>query len=78
MFCPFCNADNSKVVDSRLVSEGNQVWRRRECTCCRERFTTYETAELSMPKVVKKNGHREVFDEGKLRCGVIKALEKRA
>ena len=77
MHCPFCNADDTKVIDSRLVAEGNQVRRRRECTVCGERFTTYETAELLMPKVVKTDGTREPFDENKLRSGIMKALEKR-
>ena len=77
MHCPFCNADDTKVIDSRLVAEGNQVRRRRECTACGERFTTYESAELLMPKVVKSDGTREPFDEPKLRSGILKALEKR-
>lgn len=77
MHCPFCNTDDTKVIDSRLVAEGNQVRRRRECTACGERFTTYETAELLMPKVVKSDGTREPFDEHKLRSGILKALEKR-
>ncbi len=77
MHCPFCNADDTKVIDSRLVAEGNQVRRRRECTECGERFTTYESAELLMPKVVKSDGTREPFDEHKLRSGILKALEKR-
>jgi len=77
MFCPFCHADNTKVLDSRLVAEGNQVWRRRECSFCKERFTTYETAELVMPKIIKRNGQRTPFDEQKLRQGMNKALEKR-
>lgn len=77
MHCPFCNALDTKVIDSRLVSEGNQVRRRRECITCAERFTSYETAELVMPRVIKQNGNREPFDEAKLRSGLIKALEKR-
>lgn len=77
MHCPFCNADDTKVIDSRLVAEGNQVRRRRECNECGERFTTYESAELLMPKVVKSDGTREPFDEHKLRSGILKALEKR-
>lgn len=77
MHCPFCNADDTKVIDSRLVAEGNQVRRRRECTACGERFTTYETAELLMPRLVKSDGTREPFDESKLRGGILKALEKR-
>lgn len=77
MHCPFCAADDTKVIDSRLVAEGDQVRRRRECLSCRERFTTYEVAELVMPRVVKQNGSREPFDEDKLRAGFSRALEKR-
>lgn len=77
MHCPFCNADETKVIDSRLVAEGAQVRRRRECAACRERFTTYEVAELVMPRVIKSNGSREPFDEAKLRGGFLRALEKR-
>jgi transcriptional repressor NrdR len=77
MHCPFCSADDTKVIDSRLVSEGSQVRRRRECLSCRERFTTYEAAELLMPRVIKQNGSREPFDENKLRGGFLRALEKR-
>ena len=77
MFCPFCGADDTKVIDSRLVAEGGQVRRRRECVACRERFTTYEAAELVMPRVIKQDGSREPFDEDKLRSGLQRALEKR-
>ena len=77
MFCPFCGADDTKVIDSRLVADGGQVRRRRECVSCRERFTTYEAAELVMPRVIKQNGSREPFDEDKLRAGLQRALEKR-
>jgi transcriptional repressor NrdR len=77
MHCPFCNAQDTKVIDSRLVAEGEQVRRRRECTSCGERYTTYETAELVMPKIIKHNGNRESFDEDKLRAGLQRALEKR-
>ncbi len=77
MHCPFCNAVDTKVIDSRLVAEGNQVRRRRECITCAERYTTYETAELVMPRIIKQNGNREPFDEEKLRSGLTKALEKR-
>ena len=76
MFCPFCGADDTKVIDSRLVADGGQVRRRRECVTCRERFTTYEAAELVMPRVIKQNGSREPFDEDKLRSGLQRALEK--
>jgi transcriptional repressor NrdR len=77
MHCPFCNADDTKVIDSRLVADGHQVRRRRECLECRERFTTFESAELVMPRVVKSNGSREPFNEDKLRGGIQRALEKR-
>ena len=77
MYCPFCNADDTKVIDSRLVADGGQVRRRRECVECSERFTTYEMAELVMPRVIKTDGSREVFDEQKLRAGLQRALEKR-
>ena len=77
MYCPFCNADDTKVVDSRLVADGGQVCRRRECVVCSERFTTYELAELVMPRVIKSDGSREPFDEDKLRAGFQRALEKR-
>lgn len=77
MHCPFCNADDTKVIDSRLVAEGNQVRRRRECITCAERFTTFETAELVMPRLIKQKGEREPFNEEKLRAGMLKALEKR-
>lgn len=77
MHCPFCKAPDTRVVDSRLGGDGDQVRRRRECLECGERFTTYETAELSMPRVVKQDGTRQSFDEAKLRSGLTKALEKR-
>lgn len=77
MHCPFCHHADTKVIDSRLASEGAQVRRRRECLECSERFTSYETAELTMPRVVKNDGRRESFDEDKLRRGVLFALEKR-
>jgi len=77
MHCPFCSAADTKVIDSRLVANGNQVRRRRECMTCEERFTTYEAAELLMPRLVKQDGSRQPFDERKLRAGIAKALEKR-
>ncbi|WP_414499963.1 transcriptional regulator NrdR [Zymobacter sp. IVIA_12111.31 C1] len=77
MHCPFCGAHETKVSDSRLVAEGDQVRRRRQCLTCHERFTTYETAELVMPRVIKSNGTRESFDPAKLRAGMTRALEKR-
>ena len=77
MQCPFCTIDETKVIDSRLVADGGQVRRRRECLGCKERFTTYELAELVMPRIIKQNGSREPFDEQKLRGGFLRALEKR-
>lgn len=77
MRCPFCGATDSKVTDSRLASDGSQVRRRRECTECGERFTTYETAELNLPRVIKSRGNREPFSVEKLYMGFQKALEKR-
>lgn len=77
MRCPFCGADDSKVVDSRLSAEGDAIRRRRMCVECNERFTTYETAELSLPRLIKRDRSRELFDENKLRAGIMRALEKR-
>ncbi|HAZ54875.1 MAG TPA: transcriptional regulator NrdR [Franconibacter helveticus] len=77
MHCPFCSANDTKVIDSRLVAEGDQVRRRRECMACGERFTTFETAELVMPRLIKQDGSRQPFDEEKLRAGMQRALEKR-
>ncbi|MFM7065219.1 MAG: transcriptional regulator NrdR [Gammaproteobacteria bacterium] len=77
MHCPFCNHEETKVTDSRLAGEGHQVRRRRECLQCGERFTTFETAELVLPQVVKKDGSRVPFDEQKLRGGMVKSLQKR-
>ena len=77
MHCPFCSAEDTKVIDSRLVAEGDQVRRRRECITCKERYTTYEIAELVMPRIIKQNGNREPFDEEKMRAGFLRALEKR-
>jgi len=77
MRCPFCGADDSKVVDSRLSAEGDAIRRRRMCVECNERFTTYETAELSLPRLIKRDRSRELFDENKLRAGFMRALEKR-
>lgn len=77
MYCPFCNAAETKVIDSRLIREGNQTRRRRVCAGCKERFTTYESAELSLPRIIKREGQREPFKEEKLRAGMLRALEKR-
>ena len=77
MYCPFCSAQDTKVIDSRLVADGSQVRRRRACNECHERFTTFETAELVMPRLIKSDGRREPFDEEKLLVGIDRALEKR-
>ncbi|EIJ33540.1 transcriptional regulator NrdR [Thiothrix nivea] len=77
MRCPFCGTDDTRVVDSRLANEGDQVRRRRRCLACDERFTTYEVAELTMPRVIKSNAAREPFNDEKLRGGIMRALEKR-
>jgi len=75
--CPFCEAEDTRVIDSRLANEGYVVRRRRECMHCSERFTTFETAELVLPQIVKNDNRREPFNEEKLRTGIIRALEKR-
>ena len=77
MHCPFCNHEETKVIDSRLAGEGQQVRRRRECLDCNERFTTFEGAEVVMPRVVKNDDRREPFDEQKMRASMHRALEKR-
>ena len=77
MHCPFCGHPETKVIDSRLAGEGRQVRRRRECLDCAERFTTFETAELVVPRLIKSDDRREPFDEEKLRAGIVRAMEKR-
>ncbi len=77
MYCPFCHANDTKVIDSRLIAEGAQVRRRRQCLLCKERFTTFETAELIMPMVIKRDGSREIFQVENMRAGMLRALEKR-
>jgi len=77
MRCPFCSADETRVVDSRLSDDGDSVRRRRECEVCGERFTTFERAELRLPQVIKSDGRREPFNEKKLNNGLSRALEKR-
>jgi transcriptional repressor NrdR len=77
MRCPFCSADETRVIDSRLSEDGGSVRRRRECEVCSERFTTFERAELRLPQVIKSDGRREAFNEDKLRGGMTRALEKR-
>ena len=76
MRCPFCGTQDTKVIDSRLSGEGDQVRRRRQCALCRERFTTYETAELNLPRLIKQDGSRVPFDGRKLASGMMRALEK--
>ena len=77
MHCPFCGHDETKVIDSRLAGEGRQIRRRRQCLACNERFTTFEAAELVMPRVVKADDSRQPFDEDKLRSSMVRALETR-
>ena len=77
MHCPFCAHTETKVIDSRVAGEGRQIRRRRECLACAERFTTFESAELLLPTVIKGDRSREAFDENKLLSGMQKALEKR-
>ena len=77
MWCPFCNHDDTRVVDSRITGDGMQIRRRRQCADCGSRFNTYETPELIAPRVIKADGVRESFSEEKLRKGMLRALEKR-
>ncbi len=77
MRCPYCGAQDTKVMDSRLSGDGDQVRRRRRCVLCGERFTTYEAAELNLPRVIKRDGTRVPFDGRKLRTGLMRAFEKR-
>jgi len=77
MWCPFCNHEDTRVVDSRLTGDGMQIRRRRQCEDCGSRFNTYETPELKAPRIIKSDGTREAFSENKLRDGMLRALEKR-
>jgi transcriptional repressor NrdR len=77
MHCPYCPMTDTKVIDSRLVIEENQVRRRRECVACKSRFTTYESVELTFPQIIKRDGRREPFDLENCRNGMLRALEKR-
>ena len=77
MRCPFCATQDTRVLDSRLINEGDQVRRRRECNACKERFTTFEMVELTLPRIIKRDDNREPFEDRKLRSGMLKALEKR-
>ena len=77
MYCPFCKAEDTQVLDSRVSDNGDSIRRRRRCLACKKRFTTYETVELRMPQVVKQDGSRTEFDLDKLRTGFMRALHKR-
>jgi len=77
MHCPFCSNEETKVIDSRLAADGRQIRRRRQCLDCNERFTTFESAELVMPRLIKSDNSRQPFDESKLRNSMVRALEKR-
>ena len=77
MHCPFCQHDDTRVIDSRESDDGAAIRRRRECAKCGERFNTFETAELKLPAIVKNDGRREAFDERKLRVSFDRALQKR-
>jgi len=79
LHCPICHRPDTRVIDSRLLSDGSKIRRRRECTnpACATRFTTYETAEISLPMVIKQNGERQAFSAEKLRNGLLRAIEKR-
>jgi len=77
MYCPFCSHEETKVIDSRLAADGRQIRRRRQCMDCNERFTTFESAELVMPRLIKTDDRREPFDEEKMRNSMRRALEKR-
>ena len=77
MHCPFCSHEETKVIDSRLAGDGRQIRRRRQCLDCKERFTTFESAELVMPRLIKSDNSRQPFDESKLRNSMVRSLEKR-
>ena len=77
MRCPFCDNDDTKVIDSRPIEEGRAIRRRHECEKCDKHFTTYEKIEASIIMVVKKDGSREAFDRNKVLNGIVKACEKR-
>ncbi len=77
MHCPFCQHEDTRVIDSRLTEDGATVRRRRECPACSERFNTYENAEIKLPAIVKNDDRRESFDEAKLRVSFERALQKR-
>lgn len=78
MLCPFCNSENSRVLESRTTEESSSIRRRRECenTSCNKRFTTYERVEVMPVLVVKRSGEREPYSREKLRAGLVRACEK--
>lgn len=77
MHCPYCNTQDTKVIDSRLAAEGSQVRRRRQCNHCQERFTTFEVVEVVMPRIIKSSGKIEPFDADKLHRSIMLPLQKR-
>ena len=77
MRCPFCDNEDTKVIDSRPIDDGKAIRRRRECEKCGKRFTTYEKVETTIIMIIKKDGSRQAFDRDKLMNGIIKACEKR-
>lgn len=77
MYCPYCNEVDTKVIDSRIAAEGAQVRRRRQCTECGERFTTFEVVEVVMPRIIKTNGRIEPYDQSKLKRSISLPLQKR-
>tara|TARA_B100001057_G_scaffold133525_1_gene132921 strand:+ start:362 stop:883 length:522 start_codon:yes stop_codon:yes gene_type:complete len=78
MHCPFCNFSDTKVIDSRLTADNSQVKRRRECSKCENRWSTMESADLNLPRVIKKDNSREDFSEKKVERGILRALNKRS
>jgi transcriptional repressor NrdR len=78
MICPFCNNKETKVIDSRDTNDGRAIRRRRECEKCNARFSTYEEVEIMRLTVVKRNGEKREYDQGKIRTGIAKAIEKRS
>jgi transcriptional repressor NrdR len=77
MHCPFCQFEDTRVIDSRVAEDGSTIRRRRECERCSERFNTFETIEIKLPAIVKSDGRREAFEQHKLRIGIERALQKR-
>jgi transcriptional repressor NrdR len=77
MRCPFCGDPDTQVIDSRVSDEGDSIRRRRRCTACSKRFTTFEHAEVRAPQIVKQNGKREEYSADKVRVSFMRALHKR-